>query len=272
MAKLAILMGHSSINPYDADVHVAEVYDQSEIALEDVNLLRRLIANFGSLNILEPFCGTGRLLLPLALDGHTVLGMDQAAGMLKRLHRRIQALPPETRERISFVQADVLSEEWPRGFDLVILGGNCFYELATPDEQEKCIVQASRSLNPGGHLFVDNDHMEGDLAASWQRLGVVEPGLAGKCSDGTLVETTRATIWFDAGQRLARFRRRAKVTLPDGNVIEQEYIQQKHPVSRGEVQGWLEKDGFMIERIYGDRSGAAYNDASPRAIFWARRK
>jgi SAM-dependent methyltransferase len=264
-------MDHNYTNAYDADFHVAEIYDQCETGLEDVDFIRSLIGKPGSLKILEPFCGTGRILLPLALDGHTVVGMDQAAGMLRRACRKIQGLPLEVQKRIDLVQADALCKEWPRGFDLVILGGNCFYELATPDEQEQCIVQAYQSLKPGGHVFIDNDHMEGDLAASWQHIGLVEPCLSGKCSDDTVVETTRETIWFDAPQRLARLRRRSKVTLPDGKLIEQDYIQQKHPVSKAEVQGWLEKHDFMIESIYGNRGGIPYTDTSSRATFWATR-
>ena len=62
-------MDHNCANPYDAEFHVAEVYDQCETALEDVEFLRGLIATFGPLKILEPFCGTGRILLPLAVDG-----------------------------------------------------------------------------------------------------------------------------------------------------------------------------------------------------------
>jgi SAM-dependent methyltransferase len=264
-------MDRNHINAYDTDAHVAEIYDQSETGLDDVNFIRRLIRDFGSLKILEPFCGTGRILIPLALEGHTVTGMDQSAGMLNRLHQKIQGLSLETQKRIDRIQADVLCEQWPRGFDLVILGCNCFYELATPGEQEKCIAQAYQSLNCGGHLFIDGDHMEGELATSWQDIGVVRPSLSGKCTDGTTVESTRATIWFDAPQRLVRFRRRTRVTLPDGKAIEQEYIQQKHPVSKDEVQSWLEMCGFRIEDVYGNYDGAPYADMSARAIFWARR-
>jgi len=223
------------------------------------------------MKILEPFCGTGRILIPLALDGHVVSGMDQSTGMLDRARKKIQGLPLEAQERIKLLQVDVLRKEWPCGFDLVILGCNCFYELATSDEQENCIVQAFQSLNPGGHLFLDNDHMEGELAVSWQNIGVVEPSLCGKCSDVTLVESTRETIWFDAPRRLTRFRRHTRVTLPDGTATEQEYIQQKHPVSTGEVGDWLEKHSFIIEDTYGTYDGASYIDTSPRAIFWAGR-
>lgn len=259
------------INAYNADFHVAEIYDQYEAELEDVNFIRKLIGNSGPMEILEPFCGTGRILLPLASDGHDVLGMDQSAGMLGRAHQKTQQLPLETQKRIRLIQADVLCEEWPIGFDLVILGCNCFYELATPDEQEECILQAHQSLKPGGCLFVDNNHMEGELVTAWQHIGSSEPSLSGECLDGTLIESTRETIWFDAPQRLARFCRRTKVTLTDGNIIEQEYIQQKHPVSKDEVQGWLEKHGFGIEGTYGNYEDAPYTHAAPRAIFWARR-
>lgn len=264
-------MNHNYMNPYEADFHVAEIYDQYETGLEDIDFIRGLIGNTDPMKIFEPFCGTGRILIPLALAGHTILGMDQSEGMLARARQKIQQLPPEVQERINLAQADVLCEEWPGGFELVILGGNCFYELATPDEQEKCIMQAFYSLKPGGHVFIDNNHMEGELAKSWQHIGVVERSLRGKCSDGTNVESTRETIWFDVPHRLARFRRCTKVMLTDGNVIEQEYIQQKHPVSKREVQEWLEKNGFIVDSMYGNYDGAPYSDVSSRTIFWARR-
>lgn len=264
-------MNHNQINAYDADFHLAEVYDQCQTQLDDVEFIRSLIRNRGPLSILEPFCGTGRILLPLVFDGHLVSGMDQSAGMLDRVRLKIQQLPIEAREPISVAQVDVLYVDWPGSFDLVILGCNCFYELATPNEQERCILQAFHALKPGGHVFIDNNHMEGELVAAWQNIGVLQPSLGGTCSDGTIVESTRETIWFDAPHRLAQFRRRTRVTLPDRNVIEHECIQQKHPVSTSEVQGWLETYGFVIEGIYGNYDGAPYTESSPRAIFWARR-
>lgn len=73
-------------------------------------------------------------------------------------------------EIIELKCADVTVETWPTGYDLVILGFNCFYELATAEEQEFCIYQASRACKPGGYIYVDNDHMEGDLDAAWQEI------------------------------------------------------------------------------------------------------
>lgn len=257
---------------YDVTPHVAEIYDQSETYADDVKLIQNLIQGSGKLRILEPFCGTGRILMPLALAGHTMVGLDNAAGMLLRAREKIKNLNQDTQKKISLIQADVVDTNWPPNFDLVILGGNCFYELSSPGEQEKCIINAASALKPGGYVYVDNNHMEGELDPSWQILGVRAGFPTGVCSDGTSVESWTETIWFDAQNRLVKFRRLTKVKFPDGNSIEREYFQQKHPVSTAEVQSWLETHGFVVEQLYGDRNGNPYSQESSRAIFWARKR
>lgn len=77
-------MSHSTAKMVDIEAHVAEVYDQVETYSDDVELIRRLLGNHRQLRILEPLCGTGRVLIPLALDGHELVGLDQAEGMLPR--------------------------------------------------------------------------------------------------------------------------------------------------------------------------------------------
>ena len=264
-------MVSNDTNMYDIEPHVAEIYDQVETYTDDVDLLRRLIGERGPLRILEPFCGTGRILIPLALAGHELVGLDQANGMLDRAQGKIEQLSADVQNRITLVKTDVIRESWPRDFDLVILGANCFYELATPQDQERCILSASTSLKKSGYVFVDNNHMEGELDRSWQKSGV-EPGFpSSMCTDGTQVESTTETIWYDIPGRLARFRRSTKVTLPDGSIVEKTYLQQKHPVSQVEVQTWLEAHGFTVERLYGDRAGNPYTDSAKRAIFWAEK-
>jgi SAM-dependent methyltransferase len=265
-------MSHNKTNIYDIEPHIAEICDRQETYGDDVELIQKLIEDCKSLRILEPFCGTGRILIPLALDGHEVVGLDQAKGMLDHARKKVGQLPEQVQRRITLHETDVIRNEWPAVFDLVVLGGNCFYELATPEEQEKCIASAATSLNSGGHVYIDNDHMEGELDESWQRTGVRQGFPTGVCPDGTRIESTIETIWSDVPRRLTRFRRSTKVTLPDGSVIENEYVQQKHPVSKVEVQQWLENKGFTVKQVYGDRTGNPHNEKSPRAIFWAEKK
>ncbi len=257
---------------YDLDAHVAELYDRLITDRDDIALIRRLIGPRKGLRVLEPFCGTGRILIPLARDGHTVVGMDNARAMLDRAAAKVGELAPEIRLRVTLLHRDVLRDEWPGGFDLVILVGNRLYELATPEEQARVIAQAAGALRPGGYSFLDNDHMEGELDRAWYDPPVREGVFpTGECADGTRLESRWKVVWYDAPQRLIRFLRRTRIIRPDGSVVVREYVQQKHPVSAAEVAGWLAESGLSLQGMWGDHRGSPYTDSAPRAIFWARK-
>ncbi len=255
----------------DLDDYVTEIYDQTETQTEDVVLLRQLLSGREPLRILEPFCGSGRILIPLAEDGHTLVGLDKSKAMLASAARKIRDLAQPVRERITLVHSDVTTDRWPGGFDVVVLGGNCFYELATAAEQEGCVRSARSALRPGGYLYLDNDHMEGDLDPEWSEPGINENVFpTGTCADGTRIQGTWETIWFDAQERLWRARRTIEVTTPDGVSRKRDWVQQKHPPSTGEMRQWLETHGFDVLELWGDRSRSEYTDRSGRAVFRAR--
>ena len=258
---------------YDIEPHIAEIYDQQENYTNDVELIRNLIGTRESLLILEPFCGTGRILIPLVTDGHHAVGLDQAKVMLDFARQKISQLPNVVQDRITLTKANVVNEVWPIGFDLVILGGNCLYELATAEEQKKCLLRASRSVNPGGYIYLDNNHMEGTLKESWQQLDMDEKAFpTGTCENGTRIQTERERIWFDIPGRVVRYRRRTKIVFTDGNIKTEEYTIQCHPPSKIEIENWLENYGFVVEQIFGDRAGNLYEETSNRAIFWAKKR
>ncbi|MGC9399854.1 MAG: class I SAM-dependent methyltransferase [Anaerolineae bacterium] len=232
---------------YDVDPHVAELYDRQMVETRDVGLLQRLIGPRKALRILEPFCGTGRVLVPLVQEGHTVVGLDRAGEMLARAQAKVSALSSEAQHRATLRRVDVLQAPWPQGFDVVILGSNCLYELATSEGQAQVIAAAAEALRPGGYLFVDNDHMEGGLDRAWYDPPVCEGVFpTGECADGVRLESRWEVIWYDVPRRLIRFRRQT-------------------------LAGWLVKQGMMIERRLGDYTGAPYAEDAPRAVFWARK-
>ena len=260
----------TDLKAYDVSAYVAEIYDQTETQTQDVRLLRELIADLGQLRILEPFCGNGRILIPLAQDGLEVVGMDKSKPMLESACRKLQQLPEAIRSRVRLIEADVLDAPWPGDFDLVILGANCLYELPTAQSQELCIRRASESLRAGGHLLLDNNHMEGELDPDWCEAGIQPKCFpTGKCQDGTQVEGTMETIWYDKAKRLVRFRRSVKITAVGGETWEAEWIQQKHPPSTEEMREWLGRHGFEILDLWGDRRRSRYTHDSGRAICWA---
>jgi SAM-dependent methyltransferase len=253
---------------YDAGAYIAEIYDQFEIQREDVALLRELIANDKPLKILEPFCGNGRILIPMAEDGHAITGIDKSPPMLASLHEKLNKLPDTIRKRAKIRQANVLTAAWPKGFDVVILGGNCLYELATPEEQEACIRKARGSLESGGYLYLDNNHMEGELSPLWRRPGIKEAFPTGICADGTKVQGSTEVIWYDAEKRIARYNRTVTINTPDGRTMKKAWTEQCHAPSTAEMQGWLKKYGFKLEKLWGGRDKSLYTEQSERAVFW----
>ncbi len=253
------------------DAYIVELYDREEEQRDDLVLIQELVGETPA-HILEPFCGHGRLLLPLAEAGHKMVGLDHSQQLLMSLECRLRELPAAVQECVTFRRCDVIAEAWPSGFDVVLLGGNCLYELATPEEQEHCIRSAAAALKPGGHLFLDNNHMEGALSPTWYEPRMREHAFpTGICADGTRIQGTLETLWYDAGRRLIRFRRTATIRTPEGETYTREVIQQKHPPSTEEMADWLKAHGFVVEALWGDRRRAPYRPTSPQAIFWARK-
>jgi len=250
----------------------ADVYDQLETQTDDVALLRGLLDGLGHLRILEPFCGNGRMYIPLAADGHEIVGIDVSDEMLASGRAKLAKSPTELRERVTLLLADATAGGWPTGFDLVILGANCFYELPTAEAQRGCIQSAHNALKPGGWLYLDNNHMEGDLDPAWCRVGETSVRPSVTCPDGSLFSETVTTIWVDRPNRIWRADRVAELRLVSGDVLRHAYTQQKHPPSTGEMREWLEEQDFSILGCWGDRKQSPCTDQSGRAIFWAQHR
>ncbi len=207
----------NEVNFYDVESHLPEIYDQEEIQTHDLKFIIKLLQNTNCNRILEPFCGTGRILLPLAEEGYEIVGIDSSVGMLKRLREKLHKLPESVQERINIIQSGLTVSDWPKGFDTVLLAGNCLYELADVAEQQETIKKAAESVKPQGFLFVDNDNMEGELAESWCHIDQeVESFPSGQCRDGTQLQGYVRTVWVDRKRRIWRAQRRLEVVDPNG--------------------------------------------------------
>ncbi|MHC4592763.1 MAG: class I SAM-dependent methyltransferase [Planctomycetota bacterium] len=255
---------------YDFDPHVAEVYDATQTYTDDIGLLRRLIGDSGPWRVREPFCGTGRILIPLALDGHTVVGSDLSQGMLTRCRQKVGALPREVRDRITLRQQDAVSGPWDRGFDLVLLGGNCLYEFSSEADQAACIGRAAACLKSGGFAFVDNNARHGDVTPD--DIGHVSTFPTGACGDGWRLEGRSELVRVDVARNLWFKERELRATAPGGETTCRRWQTCTRPVSMEEVGHWLEQHGFEIELLYGNRQGEPFTEESGRAIFWAQKR
>ncbi|MFD1814396.1 class I SAM-dependent methyltransferase [Rhodococcus gannanensis] len=94
-------------------------------------------------------CGAGRHALWLALRAWQVTAVDFSTAALTAGVRNAHPLPRATRDRLTWVNADVTKIEFHPDYDLVLV---CDLHL-TPEERRGLLRRATGALRPGGTLI-----------------------------------------------------------------------------------------------------------------------
>jgi SAM-dependent methyltransferase len=125
----------------------------------DVNFYRRLVSDrmsFGDPGpVLDLACGSGRLLVPLLRDGHTVVGVDQSPAMLGAARRRLARLAPGRRSRALLLRGDLRTLGFRARFAIAVCAFHSVQHLIGDAELLRLFRGAARSLTPGGWLAFD---------------------------------------------------------------------------------------------------------------------
>lgn len=133
----------------------AWVYDAafSRDVQDEVNwLLERFGAGCGSL--LEPGCGSGRLLAPFARRGLEVAGVDLSAPMLERARRR---LADEGLRPARLARADTTNFDLGERFDGAFCAINTFSHLLRVEDAMQHLACMAAHLRPGARYLVQLD-------------------------------------------------------------------------------------------------------------------
>lgn len=250
----------------------AALYDQEETQTEDFEMA---LALFGEkpLRVLEPCCGSGRILVPLARAGHQAVGFDCDPEMLQR----IPAKAPEQLDIHSY-QADLFAHSWPEDFDAVLLAGNILINIEIADDfpggykaaQQELIRRAAGALKKGGYLYLDFCHFE------HPEMVFDDPGerviFEGTDDRGVTGYAAILNGHFDADTRMAYNDRLAELTLPDGRRLRWQAKSVKHIPTLAQVQGWLLEAGLVPLALYGDYDRRPVSDKTTHAIFFAQKQ
>jgi len=213
--------------------------------------------------ILELGCGTGRVAIPLAQDGHEVVGLDRSAAMLARAEKNAR------RDGVSLrlVEGDMRSFSFSEAFALIAVPSNTFLML-TPDERWACLARSREHLSPTGLFALDLFQPDPDRIAGVDG-GVREEWTRHDSESGrevTKFSSTRSDVdkttfrwWYeqlDDEGRVLRWQREATL----------------HFLYRGEAELMFAKAGFDIEALHGDYDGSAVQGHSPKLLVIARRR
>lgn len=213
--------------------------------------------------ILELGCGTGRVAIPLAQDGHEVVGLDRSPAMLARAERHAR------RDSVSLrlVEGDMRSFSFSEAFALIAIPFNTFLML-TPDERRSCLARVREHLASSGLLAVDcfqpdPEHIvgrDGGVREEWTR----RDGESGR--DVTKFSSARANVdqidlhwWFEEVDE-------------EGHVTRWQRATTMHYLYRREAELLLADAGFELDALHGDYDGSPAGGTSPKLLIVARRR
>lgn len=201
--------------------------------------------------LLELACGTGRLTVPIAADGHDVIGLDASASMLATA--RAKAVSAGL--RIMFIEGDMRQFDLGRRFALIILSCNSLGHMTTPDALLDCLRSISRHLTHRGRFVFDIVNPDvGLLARSADEVVSLDLG-APFC--------VRESATYDRVSQIRTVRWR--VTAPSGRVrvLAPLALRQIFPQ---EVPLLLEAGGLRLVRRYGNFERGPFCGDCPNQI------
>jgi SAM-dependent methyltransferase len=134
---------------------VAASYDESTGAEFDPGVITRTVDVLAELAgdgaALEFAVGTGRIALPLADRGVSVVGIELSTAMAERLRAK------DSEQRVTVTIGDMATTRVAGSFRLVYLVFNTIGNLMTQDQQVACFANAAAHLEPGGYFVIEVD-------------------------------------------------------------------------------------------------------------------
>jgi SAM-dependent methyltransferase len=201
--------------------------------------------------------------VPLAVDGHAVVGLDRSSAMLERAERRARAVGAQVR----WVEGDMRNFSFDETFALITVPANTFLML-TPDERWECLARAREHLASAGRLAIDVFQpdpariagLDGGVIRDWTREDP-ETGREVAKFSSTIANVDQTTLrwWFeetDAGGTVRRWERQATL----------------HYLYRREAELLFAEAGFETEALHGDYDGSPAVAGSPKLLIVAKRR
>ena len=203
--------------------------------------------------VLEPMCGSGRLLRGFAKNGFSTVGVDQSPQMLALAQSRDGA------EGLSgnWILSDVTDFDLDEACHLAVCPVNSLAHLATQAAMLAHLNAVSRNLYSG--------------ASYWVQLDLKQPGHVGNAEDWEFeyLGETLISEWGCSGYHDGFETHVSRFVFPDGRFIEDSYEMKVWSYS-----AWtdlLARSPFSLSAVYGGNSFAPLSNnptLDGQHVFW----
>lgn len=257
---------------YEDQEFIADFYDAMYASLtrRDIEFFIDYSRKTGG-RTLELGCGTGRVLIPTALAGCEITGLDLSSYMLAKCRQKVAKLPREVRRNIYLIQGDMTNFSTGEEYSLVTIPFRPFQHLMTVAEQKDCLGCIHKHLLKRGKLVFDVYHPFLPRLADPKYLMEMEVEPPFKLTDGRVVRRTSRTAAFHRAEQYNDIELIFYVKYPDGK---EERMVQAFPMRyfyRHEIEHLLNLSGFKVIEFFGNFDKSPFSDDSPEMIFVAQK-
>ena len=259
---------------YNYDEAAAERYDAAvPVSEAEIGFYTALAAEVEEqgLATLELACGTGRVMIPMARAGVTMVGLDSSQPMLAVARKKSADL-----DNVRWLEGDMTSFKLEERFGLITIPAGSFHLLLTTEDQLACLRSSREHLAESGRVVIALDNP--DIV----RLGEVlstKAGVLQRRKDREFVHPTtglREQPWGTQEYRssIQQLTNISRVDAVDdsGKVVETRYATMTlRMVFRYEMEHMLARCGLEPAALYGDFEQGEYRGSSGQML-WVIRK
>ena len=256
---------------YDEHEFAAEFYDPAyeRIRPNDIAFFVEQSQKCGG-RTLELACGTGMILVPTAIAGCEITGLDYSPYMLRKCQEKLDKQPEEVQKRVRLIRGNMTNFDTSETYSLVTIPFRSFQHLLTVNEQKACLTCIQRHLEPEGQLIIDIFHPRPErLYPNPKYAEEVEDLPETELPDGRKLRRTNRTAGYHRELQYNDIEMIYYVTHPDGRT---ERLVQSFPMRylyRYEMEHLLNLCGYKIIELFGDFEKSAFSEDSPEMIFVA---
>lgn len=222
--------------------------------------------------VLEVGSGTGRVLIPTARAGITIVGLDFSAAMLQRCRAKLAAEPDDVRSRVELVEGDMRGFDLNRRFALVTLPFRPFQHLLTVEDQLACLTSIHRHLEPGGRIILDVFNPSLDYLVNRPVGELLPEGPPVDLPDGRRLERHFRITAQDRFTQVNDIELIYDVTESDGRKRRALHAFRMRYLFRYEAEHLLARSGFVVEHVYAGYDRSAYGSTYPGELIFVARK
>lgn len=238
-------------------IYDANIYDGMNTDLTDLEFYKKWLPKNKDARILELCCGTGRLTLPIAMDGYDISGVDNTSSMLEQAKVKASGAGLE----VKFIEADIRTLDLPEKYDLIFIPFNSIHHLYQNEDLFQAFNVVKKHLKESGLFLLDcfNPNIQVIVEGEKEQKEIAQY----KTKD-------RREVLI---KQKMRYENKTQINRIEWHYyINGEFDSIQNLDMRlffpQELDSYLERNGFKIIHKFGSFEEEEFNDSSEKQIFF----